>query len=238
MVGISAVRTDARRALNFCGTSQTYCFAPPEGEGFPVSPETTPQTPGHSAADACIQQGLAASRADQVDQAIELFQQAAQLAPHSGLPHFLIGAELAQTGRLPEAEAAFALSVLLAPALEMARFQLGLLQLTSGRPALAMVTWGPLLERPASNALQRVVSGFSALIQGDPATARTCIEEGIALNRENEALNRDLQQLLSRLDASTVENQAASASPQPSSQPDGSDGLHVLLNNYHQGQLH
>lgn len=208
-----------------------------------MSQSSTPQS-----ADDCIQQGLAASGADRADEALALFQQAAQLAPQSGIPHFLIAAELAQAGRMDEAETAYANAVLLAPDLDMARFQLGLIQFSSNRAALALVTWEPLFRRPAESALQRIVHGFAALAQDDFVGATACFHEGMALNRDNPALNRDIQMILDRM--------ASRTSPSPGPSVDGTAdagrghapagaeseeeaGLHVLLANYQQqGPLH
>jgi Flp pilus assembly protein TadD len=189
--------------------------------------------------DGLIQRGMAASQAHRVDEALALFQEAARLVPGSGLPHFLIGAELAQLGRMDEAEGAYANAVLLAPALDMARYQLGLIQFTSGRAALALVTWGPLFQHSPDSALQRIVHGFAALAQDDFPAAAACFREGMALNLDNADLNRDLQLMLDRIEAHT--NAAAPASGQPALQEGSAEGqgLHVLLSNYQQrGPLH
>ena len=193
-----------------------------------------------SSADTLIQQGLAASQAERVDEALALFHQAAQRAPGSGLPHFLIGAELAQMGRMDEAETAYANAVLLAPELDMARYQLGLIQFTSGRAALALVTWGPLFQRPPESALQRIVHGFAALAQDEFAPALACFREGMALNHDNPALNRDLQMMIDRILAQTGQAAAAPATPVADAEESADEqGLHVLLSNYQrQGPLH
>lgn len=199
-----------------------------------------------AAFDALIQQGLQASLADRVDEAMDLFRRASDLIPASGLPHFLIGAEQAQLGRMDEAEAAYANAVLLAPDLIMARYQLGLVQFTSGRAALALVTWGPLFHLPAENVLQRVVHGFAALAQDDFETAESCFREGIALNHDNPALSKDLHMMLERMaaargvPAATAEIQPApTLAAEPAQEQSEADGLHVLLSNYQrQGPLH
>jgi tetratricopeptide (TPR) repeat protein len=116
-----------------------------------------------SAFDALIQEGLAASQADRTDDALALFHQAAEHTPASGLPHFLIGAELAQLGRMDEAEAAYANAVLLAPDLLMARYQLGLIQFTSARAALALVTCGAGVRSCITTFLRVVCTLTSAL---------------------------------------------------------------------------
>ncbi|MGM9486044.1 hypothetical protein [Ideonella sp. YS5] len=197
------------------------------------------------AADGLIQQGLAASRADRTDEALALFAEAASLAPASGIPHFLIGAELAQLGRMEEAETAYANAVLLAPALDMARYQLGLIQFTGGRMALALVTWSPLLERSAEDPLQRIVHGFAALAQDDAERAVACFREGIALNPHNPPLNADVQRMIERIEQQRPVVAAPSPvepDPAPSDPPaaiDAEDPQHVLLSNYgRQGLLH
>jgi TonB dependent receptor/Tetratricopeptide repeat len=190
--------------------------------------------------ETCIRLGLEASREQRVDQALELFQRAARLSPQAGLPHFLIGAELAQLGRMDEAEAAYANAVLLAPALDMARYQLGLVQFTSGRPALALVTWGPLFERSPTEALQRVVHGFAALAQDRFDSALACFREAIEANVDNPPLTRDLNMMIERIEgrAKVMDSTPPSGSAeQPQSEEQ--EGLHVLLSNYQrQGPLH
>jgi Flp pilus assembly protein TadD len=193
-----------------------------------------------AALDALIQQGLAASQADRVDEAMDLFRRASEQAPASGLPHFLMAAELAQLGRMDEAEAAYANAVLLAPDLLMARYQLGLIQFSSDRPALALVTWGPLFQLPPENVLQRTVHGFAALAQDDFDRATAWFQEAIALNHDNPALNNDLQMMLERI--ATAQATAAPAAPatEPTAtEAEESGNLHVLLSNYQrQGPLH
>lgn len=150
----------------------------------------------------------------------------------SAMHHFLVGSELAQAGRYVEAEAALANAVLLAPELHIARYQLGLLQFTSGRAAVALVTWSPLFALPSTAALQRFVSGFAALAQDDFAQALARFREGLVLNTDNEPLHRDIRMLIERIEGMTPP--AAAAEPQ-----EASDGVHVLLSNYRrQGPLH
>jgi tetratricopeptide (TPR) repeat protein len=96
--------------------------------------------------DPLLEQGLAASQANDSVRALDLFAQASAAAPTAGLPHFLMASEWASLGEIEKAEAAFANAVLLAPDLTIAHYQLGLLQFSSGRAALALVIWQPLLQ--------------------------------------------------------------------------------------------
>ena len=73
-----------------------------------------------------MQQAIRASQANDSATALSLFEQASQEEPGSPLPHFLMGAELAQLGKMAEAEAAYARAVILAPEFAIARFELAL----------------------------------------------------------------------------------------------------------------
>jgi tetratricopeptide (TPR) repeat protein len=183
-----------------------------------------------------MQQALAASQVNDTEGALRLFTQASAEQPSSGLPHFLMGAELAQAGRIAEAEAAFANAVLLAPDLAIARYQLGLLQFTSGRAALALVTWQPLFTLPNSEPLQRFVHGFAALAQDSFQEALALFREGMAANTSNAPLNKDIQLVIDE-----VEKLLAKSGTAPAAEPEASQGesSHVLLSNYRQqGSLH
>lgn len=160
-----------------------------------------------SRAEALLQQGLAASQADDPAQALALFAQAAEAAPGWGAPHFLAGSEHAALREWDRAEAAFAQAVLLAPAWSIARYQLGLLQFSSGRAAVALLTWRPLLELPDSDALPHFVQGFAALAQDDFPLARQHYAVGLERNTENPALSSDIRKILAGID--TVQSPAA-----------------------------
>lgn len=194
---------------------------------------TTDHFTAEQAADDLIQRGLAASRANQPEQAIALFRDASALVPVAGVPHFLIGAELAQLGRIDEAEAAYASALVVAPGLEMARFQLGLLQFTSARVAVALLTWEPLIKLPETHALQRAVLGFVALARDDFNQALACFREAQGLEHGNQPLVRDLQMMIEH-----IERTRAAAAAGPAEKPADADA-HVLLSNYQRhGSLH
>ena len=176
----------------------------------------------------CVRQGLAASQANDTTAALDLFARAAQVAPDSGIPWFLAGSEHAAAGQVEQAEAAFANAVLLAPEMPLARYQLGLLQFSTGRAATAALTWQALLNLPDTHALGHYVRGFMALAADDLAAARQHCEAGLAcLVPDNPALAGDIRKLLARLpeqtDALQADAHPASGEPAPD---------HVLLSNY------
>ena len=147
-----------------------------------------------------IAQGLAASQSSQAAAALELFAQASALVPASGLPHFLIGSEHAAAGDIEAAEAAFARAVLLAPDFVLARYQLGLLQFTSRRAMVALLTWQPLFALPAGEPMGHFVRGFEALARDGFADALAHYREGLACHDLNEAMAADIRRVIQALE--------------------------------------
>jgi Flp pilus assembly protein TadD len=178
-----------------------------------------------------LQQAMQASSAGDIDTAMRLLKAAIQDLPDNPLPHFLLAAELAQGGKMEEAEAAYANTVLLAPTFETARFQLGLLQFTSGRVSMAMLTWQPLLQLADTNPFQRFVCGMAELSADRFEEASNHLREGIALNRDNAPLNADMKMMLDRI-AQHVGN-TGSAVERDHEEP-AQASHHVLLSNYQQ----
>lgn len=188
-------------------------------------------------ADALLQEGLAASQANDTEKALELFAQASAAYPASAVPHFLAGSEYAALGQIDKAEAALANAVLLAPAFHIARYQLGLLQFSSARAAVALVTWEPLFALDEAQALGHFVRGFAALAQDDFASARTHFEAGLARNTDNAALSADIQKVLHGMENAQGQNaHAPSQSPGVNEQ----SAAHILVSNYGKfnGTLH
>lgn len=179
--------------------------------------------------DTLIQQGVSASQADDPERALACFLQASQAEPGAGLPHFLAAGELAQQGRLQEAEAAYATAVLLSPDLTIARYQLGLLHFATDRLALALTTWQPLLGLDESDFMRHFVQGFYALAIEDSAAAEAHFRRGLSMNTSNAPMNHDIERVLSSL--ATI--QSAVPAPAQASASDDAEAAHVLLSNYH-----
>jgi tetratricopeptide (TPR) repeat protein len=183
-----------------------------------------------------VSEGLQASQSNDSERAIDLWTQAATLSPSPGILHFLIGSEWAATGRFDHAEAEFANAVLLDSSLLVARYQLGLIQFSSGRAAVALLTWEALLQEDTSKqdakALAAFVRGHAALAQDDFAQALEQYQLGLDCSVSNPALAGDVRKMMSRIaelgKASSAPAQAATDAPDDSEQ----EASHVLLSNY------
>lgn len=164
-----------------------------------------------------------------------LFLQALAERPDAGLPHFLIGSQHAASGDFSQAEASFATALLLAPDFAIARYQLGLLQFTSQRAAIALLTWQPLLTLPTADPLTHYVRGFAALAGDEFYQALRHFNEGLAIGSENRAVSSDIEKVIARIHAlGHGAVSAGDATPARSEQD-----THVLLANYQQqGRAH
>jgi len=175
-----------------------------------------------------LRQAINASSSGDAGSAVQLLRQAALEQPTSAVPHFLLGAEFAQSGEMPDAEAAFSNAVLLAPRFDMARFQLGLVQFTCGRAAVALVTWQPLFLLDETDPLRAFVNGFAALAQDQFAQAHERFARGVELNSSNAALNADMRKVMQRIQDHVQGNRNGTDKTHESAE----SGAHVLLSNY------
>ncbi len=198
---------------------------------------TTPPIP--AGLPPAVTHALEVSASGDSEAAIRLLRAAAEEDASSGLVQFLLAAELAQAGAIGEAEAAYANAVLLAPQFHIARFQLGLLQFTSGRAAIALLTWQPLLALGDEEALPHFVRAFAALAGDHFAQALEAFAAGIARNSANEPLNADMRKVMAGIEDLLRAQGAEPATEQaPSAEEAAGEGAHVLLANYHSQSSH
>ncbi|AMO24178.1 hypothetical protein GCM10027034_16320 [Ramlibacter solisilvae] len=199
----------------------------------PVS--NSPETIAYAARE-LLDAGMAASRANDSTRALSLFAQAGATAPGWALPHFLSGSEYAALGQWAEAEVELANAVLLEPGLEIARYQLGLLQFSSGRSSAALVTWQPLAASVDSPWLADFVQAFAALAQDDFPQAKACFGSGLRRDGVNPAVASDIEKVLAGMAAQRPPQAAAGFAPSKAARSDASS--HVLVANYDKFKLH
>lgn len=135
------------------------------------------------------------------DEAVGLRELDALLADYPRDPrlHFLKGSLLAAKEEYPAARAAMRHAVDLAPDYAIARFQLGFLLLTSGEAKAAEQVWVPLLSLAPENSLRVFATGLGHMIRDEFDDAIRILEDGIARNNENPAMNRDMQLLITEM---------------------------------------
>jgi len=197
--------------------------------------ETT-QAGSAQAAQEFLTQGVEASRQGDVEGACRLFQQAIEAAPAWPLPLFMLGSERASVSDFERAEALFAGAVLLDPAFHLARYQLGLLQFSGGRPQVALLTWGPLAQLPGEEPFPHLLQGFIALQADAFPEAMQHFETALPLAAANAGMQSDIRQIMRGI------AEKLGMTPQPAQgEPDAaadSTAEHVLLSNYGRTTLH
>jgi len=129
--------------------------------------------------------------------------------------HFLRGSLLAGTKRYDEARRAIRSAVELAPLFMVARFQLGLLELSSGDGAAADVTLEPLEQLGGSNALALLARGLRLLIRDEFEEALAALREGVTRNTENPAINRDMGLLIGEIESRVGGPRAEAGNDEP-----------------------
>src|SRR5690349_14563720 len=115
--------------------------------------------------------------------------------------HFLRGSILAGMGRIDEAHEAMRESVRIAPGFAIARFQLGFLLFTSGKPEASEGVWAPLLDAPEGDPLALFAAGLQHLARDEFADALALLRDGIERNHDNPALNADMRKLIAEIEA-------------------------------------
>lgn len=125
-------------------------------------------------------------------------QKLAAAFPEDARLQFMLGSALIGEGRLIEGHASLSRAVALQPDFHIARFQLGLFQLTSGEADNALETWARLDRLPDGHYLRHFVEGLRCLIRDEFAACITHLEAGIRANAENAPLNTDMGLIIAR----------------------------------------
>lgn len=106
--------------------------------------------------------------------------------------HFLQGSLLATRRDFIGAQKAMRRAVDLAPDYAVARFQLGLLLLSSGEPFSAQEVWGPLHRLDSDDHLRLFASALIHLMHDEWSEALDGLRQGMHRNVENIAMNEDM----------------------------------------------
>lgn len=134
--------------------------------------------------------------------------------------HHLSGARLASGGNYAGAELELARALELDPKASLARFQLGLLQLTNAQAQRAIETWAALDSLPDGSALKLFKRGLEALIRDQFADCARLLEQGMAAPSANPALNADMRLILERLPPAAKAVPAKTATETPAVRTD------------------
>jgi hypothetical protein len=176
-----------------------------------------------------LQLAWAASDKGQPDQAITLLKRAIEAAPTDARCHYMLGAEYAQIGMFDRAGEQMASAIALDPGLHAARFQLGLLQLSSRQLELAQQTWAGLDVLGTDHPFVLFKSGLLHLACDEFSECLACLRRGIERNDFNAPLNVDMQRVIDETEPLASSSASAAAVAEPA---DGHG--HLFINAYTQ----
>jgi len=182
-----------------------------------------------------LQLALAASKQGDSSTALSYLKEAVSRADAPATAHFLLGAEYAHVRMYEHALSEMETAMTVDPSFAMARFQFGLLLLTSGHASKAADVLQPLDNLGSQAALACFGNGLRHLIRDEFAAAMECLTRGIELNTENQALNIEMQKIIAQVKSFTED-----VSPQksPLSLAENSDHHHFLISSYTNHRMH
>jgi tetratricopeptide (TPR) repeat protein len=179
-------------------------------------------------ADELLHLAVAASDRDATDQAIGLLKRAVEVAPGHANAHYLLGAEHAQIGMFERAIGDMHRAVELDPDLHAARFQLGMLLLTSRQVDAAASIWQGLDKLGPNHFYVLFKAGLLHLARDEFGACIESLRTGMAVNTVNHPLNVDMQRIVQQVEGVIAQNAAGEVT---SSAPQAASG-HLLINAY------
>ena len=195
---------------------------------------------------------LEASRRQDTGHALAYLKEASTRPDATPQALFMLGSEYAQLGLIDDAKANMARAVEAGPDFVIARFQLGMLHVTSGEVEAARAAWAPLatlaVDHPQAY-LATFHRGMLHLVADEFDVAVATLNAGLAQNQENEALNGDMRRVIDAIEhlpgrspaaeAPAVEPQTE-ASPAPAPAADAEvEPSHLFITAYtHRGKPH
>lgn len=141
--------------------------------------------------------------------------------------HFLKGSVLAGLQRYAEGREAMARAVEIAPGYDLARFQLGFLELTSGMAAEAAQSWEPFALQADEAPFRLLSEGLNCLARDDFDGCDRLLRLGMAANEEHPMINSDMQLILDEISGNLTMNERETVeNVQPAS------ATHLLLQQF------
>lgn len=159
-------------------------------------------------------------------------QQFHRNAPQYADATYFLGAEYAQIGMYDRAVEQMSDAVAIAPHMSIARFQLGLLHLTSGRVDAARLAWSALGEIESTHPdyyLHLFKDGMEALAEDRFEDCKQLLTQGQGMNKANIPLNGDMQRVLDSLPKDAAEPPVGTSVDET---PEGEQQEHLFLSAY------
>ncbi len=144
----------------------------------------------------------------QPDRALALAKKGVDQYPESGEITYLLGALYAEIGMYDKATELLtkALSTLNDP--NPAAFQLGLLHITSGQTDNAVQVWKQLDHLDEGHYFKQFSRGMLSIANDEPTAGAELIRQGIQVNKDIPALNRDMEKVIDKINHTSPTREA------------------------------
>lgn len=188
-------------------------------------------------ADELFMLGLQSSGAGDAGSALGYFKLALARSDRHAKAHWALAAEYAAL-KMPERAAQhFASAVELDPQQPVARFQYGLLLLTSGQVGAAQEVWAPLDALDAQDPVRLFKEGLLLMVRDEFDASLASLRAALAHPGLDPALARDVEMTIGRIEQARAAGPAGAAAPAPvaesveshlafSAYRSGADGAH------------
>jgi tetratricopeptide (TPR) repeat protein len=189
-------------------------------------------------ADELMQLALRATERDRVEDGIDYLKQLLEIEPDHAQAIYLLGALHAEIGLFERAAEEIARALELQPNMPTAHLQLGLLHIRSGHIDKAIEAWEPLVSRDENDPIFLFRRGLVNFAEGRISECVLDLEKGIALNTDNEPLNRDMTSVKLEAEKLLEEEAAIRSGLGDSQKPDEAEpgvapsAHHALLSRY------
>lgn len=202
---------------------------PPGIDMSPTRPSSKPLHPSVELdAEELTHLAIKAMSGGRDEDALRLLQRASERDPRDGKPHHLRGAIFAAQGEPGKAIEAMTQALALEPQLTVARFQLGLLYLTSGNVGEARSVWQAFDDLAERHPLRLFKTGMLHLANDEFEDCVALLEQGIALC-DTESINKDMRRVIEKVRAAVPARR-----PEDGGSRDRNDARHVMLARYEQ----
>ena len=156
---------------------------------------------------------LLASRTGQHENTVLFLKRLLLDEPENARALYLLGAEHAQIGLYDRAKEEIARAIDIDPGLHAARFQLGLLYISSGQVTPGLEVLEPLCLTPGNEPYHSFARGLKFLVNDHFLECREVLERGIVANTTNEPLNDDMRKILDAIKDKVSPAEVSSVEP-------------------------
>lgn len=139
-------------------------------------------------------------------QAIELIEKYPQYYETDSEAAFFFGSIYAENKQFNESNLLFDKALAITPELSICHYQKCLLNIVNGSDVDLTLHFNFLLSLPESNYLNHFVKGLICVLNDDVEQANNCFLQGKQLNTDNQALNHDIDTIITLINQSDNDN--------------------------------